>query len=165
MEEHILQLGHDVILAENGKEAYQLLKKRRDEIDIVLLDREMPELDGMELVALMKNNQYLHRKPIIMATGLDRPEHIKQGIDAGVFFYLTKPYEEKILRSVLSSAIREIDSQNTLKTELLKHKGSFKLLNAATFSVKLLPMQRMWLLFWRIVTRIPSACCLVWLSW
>lgn len=112
--------------------------KKKDNIDLILLDREMPEMNGMELVRRMKADSDLRRIPIIMATGSNRPEDIKEGIDAGVFYYLTKPFDQEVLKSVFLSALRELEMQSILKDELKKYKSSFNLMDVAVFRVRVI---------------------------
>lgn len=57
-------------------------------------------------------------------------------IDAGVFYYLTKPYEEDVFKSVLHSAMRQANRQSSLKTELQKHQTSFGFIDKAEFTIK-----------------------------
>lgn len=132
------ELGYSVLEAQNGKQALDIILERKDEIDAILLDREMPVMNGMELVARMKEKKDLRNMPIIMQTGSDKPEQIKQGIDAGVFYYLTKPVNQDILKSVLSAAVRESEQKRTLVNELQKHKTSFNLIDTCKFHVKTL---------------------------
>jgi len=133
------EFGHEVITAHDGKEAWKTLQQEKDKLDVVLLDREMPEMNGLEVVALMKDDPVLKYIPVIMQTGSDRPEQIKQGIDAGVYYYLTKPIDEEILKSVLSAAVREVRQQKVLGTELKQHKTSFNLIDTCKFHFHSLP--------------------------
>lgn len=129
-------IGHRVTTAINGIEALNTLQKEKDTIDLILLDREMPEMDGMGVVMRMKEDPDLRRIPVIMATGSDKPEQVKEGIDAGVFYYLTKPFDQEVLQSVFLSAIREVETQSILKDELKKHKSSFGLIDSVTFYIR-----------------------------
>ncbi len=127
------EMGHNVITARNGREALNILKSPGS-IDIMLLDREMPEVNGLEVVACMKNNPQWANIPIIMQTGYGKPEEIKEGIDLGVFYYLTKPLTQEVLQSVVSAAIREVEQRKNLISELEKHRGSFGLIEDCRFS-------------------------------
>ena len=80
-------LGHDVLTANDGNAAWEVMLQERDRLDVVLLDREMPEMNGLEVVAKMKKDPVLSNIPVIMQTGSDSPEQIREGIDAGVFYY------------------------------------------------------------------------------
>ncbi len=131
-------LGYAVLEASNGKEAIDILLEQKKNIDAILLDREMPVMDGMQLTMRMKEHAQLRNIPIIMQTGADKPEQIKQGIDAGVFYYLTKPVNQEILKSVLLAAVREVEQQYLLSSELQKHKTSFQLIDTCRFQLRTL---------------------------
>ncbi len=132
------KLGYAALESTNGKEALAILEERHKEIDAILLDREMPVMDGMQLTQRMKESGKLRKIPIIMQTGADKPEQIKQGIDAGVFYYLTKPVNQDILKSVLLAAVRESEQQRLLSNELQKHKTSFQLIDTCRFQLRTL---------------------------
>ncbi len=129
-------LGYNVIEAENGQAAFDILMQRHHEIDTVLLDREMPVMDGLQLVRRMKETRELRTMPVIMQTGSDRPDQVKQGIDAGVFYYLTKPVNLDVLKSVVLAAIREAQTKRVLATELHKHRTSFNLIESSAFRLQ-----------------------------
>ncbi len=129
-------LGYATAEAGDGRQALDVLTQRAGEIDSVLLDREMPVMDGLEVVRHMKESRDLRAMPVIMQTGSDRPDQIKQGIDAGVFYYLTKPVNPDILKSVVLAAMREAQTKRVLATELHKHKTSFNLIESSAFRLK-----------------------------
>ena len=129
-------LGYAVVEAVDGRQALDILTQRHREIDTVLLDREMPQMDGLEVVRRMKDSRELRSMPVIMQTGSDRPDQVKQGIDAGVFYYLTKPVNPDVLKSVVLAAIREAQTKRVLATELHKHKTSFNLIESSAFRLK-----------------------------
>lgn len=138
LEAQIHQLGHNMYAASNGKKALAVLELHKNDIDVVLMDREMPVMDGLTAVKEMKANPRLRNIPIVMVTGADSKEELKEGLDAGVFYYLTKPVQEDILRSVLSAAVREAQLVKTLSNELRQHEKSFGLLQSAEFHFKTL---------------------------
>lgn len=131
-------LGHKMARAENGQKALSLLESGAEKIDVVLMDREMPVMNGLTAVRRMKENPRLRDIPVIMVTGADQSEDIKEGMDAGVFYYLTKPVEPETLRSVLSAAIREARQTRTLAEELEKHRESFHLIDTCKFQFRTL---------------------------
>lgn len=134
----IADLGHHTLMARDGEEALNILKEKKEEIDIVMMDREMPVMDGLTAVRQMKNSPVLRRIPVIMVTGADTPEDMREGIEAGVFYYLTKPVNEEIMRSVLLAAAREAHKIRTLDKELRQHRTSFNLIDTCKFSFKTL---------------------------
>lgn len=129
------EMSHDIVLADSGEEALELLEQQKD-IDLVILDRSMDGIDGMKVVEIMKQDPVLHRTPIIMVTGHDNVNEIKEGIDAGVFYYLSKPIDDGILSSIVGSAERDIARQRVLKSELMKHKDSFSLIKKCEMEYK-----------------------------
>jgi CheY-like chemotaxis protein len=131
-------LGYAVQEAQNGRQALDIILERKDEIDAILLDREMPVMTGLELIKHIKDNSELSELPIIMQTGSDSPENIKEGIDAGVFYYLTKPVNKEVLKSVLSAAIRESAQRRERAGALKKHQVSFNLIETCRFRFKTL---------------------------
>lgn len=134
----ISELGHDMFTAQDGRQALSVLEANRGEIDVVLMDREMPVMDGLTAVKRMKDSPALRNIPVIMVTGADSTDEMREGLDAGVFYYLTKPVEEDMLRSVLSAAVREAQQARTLAEELGKHKTSFDLIDTAKFKFRTL---------------------------
>lgn len=138
LESQIESLQHKIVKAHNGQEAIDILNTQARNIDVVLMDREMPIMDGLTAVKYIKNNPLLRNIPVIMVTGADSIEEMRQGLDAGVFYYLTKPVEEEMLRSVLTAATREAEQNRTLQEELSRHRTSFDLLDTGKFKFQTL---------------------------
>lgn len=107
LEAYLNEEGLNVIKANNGKEGWSTLEQHSDEISVVLLDWLMPEMDGMEFLQKMKANSAYKRIPVIMQTGETSSESIIQGIEAGVYYYLTKPYTQETLLSIVRAAISD----------------------------------------------------------
>ncbi|MGI9493464.1 MAG: response regulator [Geminicoccaceae bacterium] len=124
--------------ASNGEAALEVIHKERTALDVILLDREMPVMDGMEVLRRIRMDDDLARIPIIMQTGADKPDQVKEGIDAGVFYYLTKPFDNSVLNSVLSSAIEKAQQAKTLNLELGKHRSSFAFFRNCEFEIRTL---------------------------
>lgn len=131
--QQIRKTGYQVVEATNGKEALEILQKPTEVFSAILLDREMPEMDGIELTHQLKKDQVLRHIPIIMITGHGAPEQIQEGINAGVFYYLVKPLDPKILASVLSSALREHAQFLQLRTLSKAHASAFGLIDSGCF--------------------------------
>jgi len=96
--------GYNVITAVNGREALE--RVRQDPPDLILLDVTMPELDGFAVCQVLKEDQRTALIPITMLTGLDDREHRTRGIEAGADDFLTKPFEQSILRARIRSQLR-----------------------------------------------------------
>jgi CheY-like chemotaxis protein len=65
----LLVAGHKVMLVDDGKQAVQAIKTNADRIDLLILDIEMPELDGFGVLEWLKNNGHEGRFPILVMTG------------------------------------------------------------------------------------------------
>jgi CheY-like chemotaxis protein len=99
-------LGFDNIKqAKNGREALELVLK--DSFDLMLLDMEMPEMNGMELLLAVKNNPQLGGLPVIVISGADQIENAVKCIEAGAEDYLPKPFNPTLLRARATSSIEK----------------------------------------------------------
>ena len=96
--------GYSVVTAANGREALEQV--RQDPPDLILLDVTMPELDGFTVCQQLKEDERTALIPITMLTGLDDREHRTRGIEAGADDFLTKPFEQSILRARIRSQLR-----------------------------------------------------------
>lgn len=99
--------GYQIDLVAGGEEAWKKLLAAPDLYDTVLLDRMMPCMDGLEVLRRIKSHPKLKLLPVIMQTGATDPAEIKEGLDAGAFYYLPKPYQAAVLRTVVATAIRD----------------------------------------------------------
>ena len=138
LEKQIAFLGHEILKAENGRASLAVLEDNADGIDVVLMDREMPVMDGLEAVRRIKDNPRLRNIPVIMVTCADSAQEMQEGLDAGVFYYLTKPVKADMLRSVLAAAVREARQSRILAEELGKHRTSFNLIETCKFNFRTL---------------------------
>lgn len=99
---------YELSSASNGHESIKMLTESPERFDVVLLDRKMPDIDGIEVLHHIKHNQKLKNIPVIMQTVLDDLSEISEGIRAGAYYYLTKPFEEEMLLSIIEAAITDI---------------------------------------------------------
>ncbi len=119
--------------AANGAEAWAMLSGGEAQYDAILLDRKMPEMDGMEVLAKIKGDPGLKAIPVIMQTAMDLEAEIVDGIEAGVYYYLTKPYDVDVLVSVVRGATDNFARQQRLQQELAKRSGAIRLLAEGRF--------------------------------
>jgi diguanylate cyclase (GGDEF)-like protein len=99
----IIDSGHIAVVANGHVQAMVVLKK--ENIDLVLMDIEMPEVDGFALTKMMRK-EYPKWFPIIFLSSNDSEEYLTQGIDAGADDYLTKPIKQVILSAKLRAMER-----------------------------------------------------------
>jgi len=132
IDQYLSDAGYRVTLASGGPEALRVLEARRD-VDVVVLDRMMPILNGMEVLATIKQNPDLRHIPVIMQTAAGQREQIAEGMRAGAFYYLVKPYEEAMLLAMVKAAIGDAAQRETLRKELHSLHRGIRLLNDMSF--------------------------------
>lgn len=101
--------GFDVISAASGIEALRILESTTKQIKVIILDWMMPEMSGLELLGLIKEDEDFRNIPVIMQTAKTQSEFVVQGIDHGAYQYLTKPFDDEVLFSMVRSAVAEFD--------------------------------------------------------
>ena len=94
---------YHVLTAVDGIDALDVMEEYGDIIDIILLDRLMPRMDGIEFCLKIKADPRFRRIPVIMQTAAGKPQEIKEGIEAGVFYYLVKPLVFETLSSIVEA--------------------------------------------------------------
>ena len=95
--------GFEVITARDGIDAVSLLNEQMP--DVILLDVEMPRMDGFEFATLVRNDEQFSHLPIIMITSRTGEKHRNRARDIGVNAYLGKPYQEGELVDTLQSLL------------------------------------------------------------
>ena len=95
--------GMRVLAARDGVEALTLLQDNRP--DVMLLDIEMPRMDGFELASHIRNDDELAELPIIMITSRVGEKHRSRAMEIGVDEYLGKPYQEQDLLDKINALI------------------------------------------------------------
>jgi len=93
-----------VFTAKDGVEAIGVLQEQRP--DIILLDVEMPRMDGYEFATHVRNNPDTHDVPIIMITSRVSEKHRARAIELGVNDYLGKPYQEQTLMDAVGQLLQ-----------------------------------------------------------
>ncbi len=100
--------GFEVGTARDGLEAIDLINAKRP--DVVLLDLEMPRMNGLELTSHIRANSATRGLPIVMITSRSTEKHRRQAIAAGVNHYVTKPFNEDELIGCVESLCRGNES-------------------------------------------------------
>jgi len=113
--QHPLQADFDVLLAEDGVEAWNIIQKQMP--DLVVSDVMMPRMDGFELCRLMKSTYETSHIPVVLLTALSGKIEQLHGLGLGADDYLTKPFDITLLVQRIKSIIRnrEIVKERALK--------------------------------------------------
>lgn len=131
-------LGYDTLTAADGQEAWDLLEREGNGLDVVLLDRRMPRMDGMEVLARIKASPRLQGLPVVMQTAADSEREVVDGIKAGVFYYLTKPFRPEVLLSVTAAAVADHARYRRLARGLDRQASALRLAREARFTFRTL---------------------------
>lgn len=99
------QEGHEVAWAENGRQALEMLQGRR--YDLVLLDIDMPELNGFQVLDALLADSDLRDIPVIMTSASDELERVVKCIEMGAEDFLTKPLNPVLLRARVNASLEK----------------------------------------------------------
>ncbi len=122
---------------ESAREALQWLRDGNP-CDAILLDRMMPVMDGMGFMKAMRDEPDLPQVPVIMQTAAASPAQVAEGIAAGVFYYLTKPFERKALTTIMHRALDEEAALRQVTASIGELQGALAGLREARFAVRTL---------------------------
>ena len=98
-------MGHRVSLAENGRVALEAA--RREPFDLVLLDIEMPEMNGFEVLGEMRKDLQLRDLPVIVTSSLEGLDNVVRCIELGAEDYLTKPVNPVLLKARIGASLEK----------------------------------------------------------
>lgn len=101
-------------LAEDGGAAWERLGRDESAYDLVILDRMMPVMDGLTLLRRLKGEPRHRTVPVILQTAAAAPQQVAEGLAAGAYYYLTKPYEAEALRVIVRAALDEQEQRAQL---------------------------------------------------
>lgn len=135
--ESLHETEFDVRCAQGGREALALLDDQGARFEAVILDRMMPDVDGLEVLAHIKRNPRYLETPVVMQTAAAAPDQVAAGLRAGAYYYLTKPYSPAALRTIISSALEAARWRRDLATRVKEFEAT-QYLSSATFYVRTL---------------------------
>lgn len=104
MEQLMHDSGYEVLTARDGVDALGVVQSRAP--DIVLVDLEMPRMNGLELTSALRNRLATKATPVVMITSRFTDKHRQLATDAGVNAFLTKPYSEDLLLNTMDGLLR-----------------------------------------------------------
>ena len=110
----LMEANYEVGFAMDGKQALDLLSESKD-YDLVLLDVNMPVMNGFETCKAMRHSEFLREIPVIFLTALNEPENILTGFDVGGQDYVSKPFNSKELLSRVKTHLELKRSKDQLK--------------------------------------------------
>lgn len=106
--------GYQVVVAEDGQEAWECLQQSEPTPALIILDWLMPGINGIELCRKIRERQQHSYQYILLLSGKDEKQDVVEGLDAGADDYLTKPFDIGELRARIRSGMRIISLQQQL---------------------------------------------------
>jgi adenylate cyclase len=99
------QLGHTVTFAENGRAALEMLRQRG--VDLVLLDIEMPEMNGYQVLEALAADPRLRDLPVVMMSSVEEVDSVARCIEMGAEDYLFKPVNPVLLKARVGASLEK----------------------------------------------------------
>jgi DNA-binding response OmpR family regulator len=128
--------GYETTAFSDSLKALEHMSANPDSFDLVLLDKLMPQLSGIEILAKMQEHAKLKNIPVIMQTADGGLKEIQEGLDKGAYYYLCKPFDPGILISMVNAASRDLIQRNNLYKQI-KHESSLsEMLTEGNFKYK-----------------------------
>src|SRR5437868_1827564 len=127
---YITKLGYRPSLVENGRQALE--KLQGEPFDLVLLDVEMPEMDGYQVLEYIKADTRLHDIPVIMISAVEELESVVTCIELGAQDYLPKPFNPVLLRARLTACLE----RKWLRDQEVDYLQQVGLVTAAAAAIK-----------------------------
>ena len=101
----LVRLGFNVAVAENGRRALEALRAAK--FDLMLLDIQMPELNGYEVLEQLKADPALQNIPVIVLSASDETERVARCIEMGAEDYLPKPFDPVLLQARIGASLEK----------------------------------------------------------
>lgn len=131
----------ECISAYSGEEGWEKLQSETD-VDIILLDRMMPGLDGLSLLKRIKQDKRFKHIPVVLETVMSEEKDIIDGISNGAYYYLVKPFTGNMVQAVVNAAYEEAVMHKLILREMGNNSKFLKQLKKGEFQFKTLEEAR-----------------------
>ena len=149
---YLLDGGFKPSIVGDAEQAWDVLREEASDYDAMLLDVELPGMDGLELLRRVKRHKALKALPVIMQTTEVSMRSVVEGLKAGAYYYLPKPADKQLLLTVLSAAIDESGRYKALLDALQQAQQGLKLIRSGEFEFRTLEECR------HVTSLLASAC-------
>lgn len=133
----ILEEDYEILTAEHGEEAVSKLEKLQDNISIVLLDLQMPKLDGFGVLDIMRERKWLERIPVLVITGEQSTAVENECFKLGVSDFIHKPFEPSLVRMRVKNIVdlftykKSLEDKVEMQTRTLREQYNLLEIQAA----------------------------------
>ncbi len=115
---HLATDGGDILTAQDGLECLEVLE--REPVDVLLLDLQMPKLDGFDVLKRLRADERFARLPVIVVTGREDVAAIDRAFDSGATSFLVKPINWRLLTYQLRFVMRAHGAESQLLSERVR---------------------------------------------
>jgi CheY-like chemotaxis protein len=137
LSEYLTEAGYEVVEAQDGDIALERLAATEG-IAAIVLDRMMPRVGGMEVLRTVKADPRYQDIPVIMQSAAVARDQILEGINAGAYYYLTKPYENQMLLAIVGAALKDAADKKKLHEEVNQQRRILGLMERSRFRFRTL---------------------------
>lgn len=116
----ILEKQYSLEMAENGEEAMQKLEELHEEIVAILLDLQMPKMDGFAVLEAMRSRKWMDKIPVLIISGERAVEIENRCFELGVTDFIHKPFEPSLVKSRVRNAVDLFGYKNNLEEKVKK---------------------------------------------
>lgn len=134
---------YQVVACHDGNEAAEHLRQQGDRYDVILLDRDLPGMDGIQLLRQIKSDPAMAMTPVVMETAMNDLPSIREGLAAGAYYYLTKPFLAEVLLAIVEAAFAQAFQHRDLVENVRRAERPLAFLRAGTFEFKTLEDARL----------------------
>ncbi len=110
----ILEEEYRILEAANGEECIDLLKQYGTGISLILLDINMPMMDGFEVLAQMNQNHWIEDTPVIMISSEDGAAYVRKAYEMGASDYISRPFDAQVVHQRVFNTIKLYAKQRRL---------------------------------------------------
>lgn len=110
----ILEDNFEILEAADGIEAIQMIKKYNNELSLILLDLVMPNMDGLEVLAVMNRSEWINSIPVIMISAENSPAYIERAYELGTTDFISRPFNAYVVRKRIANTIMLYAKQKNL---------------------------------------------------
>lgn len=119
--EYLEDSRYELQFAADGSAAWDRLDGAPESFDLLLLDRMMPVMSGMELLVKLRADGRFRHLPVVLQTASAAKEQVAEGLRQGAYYYLTKPYERDVLLAIVDAALEQSRAHRSFVHERLDY--------------------------------------------
>ncbi|MCM1284883.1 MAG: diguanylate cyclase [Acetobacter sp.] len=110
----ILEDNFEILEASDGIEAIQMIKKYNNKLSLILLDLVMPNMDGLEVLAVMNSGEWINNIPVIMISSENSPTYVERAYELGATDFINRPFNAYVVRKRIANTIMLYTKQRNL---------------------------------------------------